>query len=272
MKKGKLVLITGASRGIGFQMVKQLSEMQLTVYALIRNSAKAPELLELAKNRTNIKVLELDLSHTDLRKKIQNIFQDLDLNIDFLIHGAARIVFGHIETINEKELKDAFNTNFFSAVELTNFFLPYMRKRKQGHILFLNTTSTFQHQEIYPAYSATKAALESVAISLGRTLKSVPIHVTNVILSATNTDIAERSLEWGSALDGEENPYKEQAEKDLKILKHVLSQGESPQAVAEQVIKLMWNPTNQIRDVVTDRARKAVEDHFMNPREKFCEN
>ncbi|XP_041943462.1 C-factor-like [Alosa sapidissima] len=130
------VLITGANRGLGLEMVKQLAEMPCPgrrIFACCRdpNAPKAQSLQELAKKHPGvIHVIRLDVadlsSIQESAKQVGSVLGKDGLNL--LVNNAAMAPYDNTQTAKLKDLQDTFQTNVIGTMMVTKEFLPYLRE------------------------------------------------------------------------------------------------------------------------------------------------
>ncbi|CEG63990.1 hypothetical protein RMATCC62417_01041 [Rhizopus microsporus] len=130
-----IYVVTGTSRGLGLEFVKQLSAKGNTVFACARNPDQAEELKKLVDNK---KVYSIKLDTTNeqsLKSAVDEISKHAPNGIDVLINNAGiALSWKSIKETNKDELMKTFETNVAGVVETTNTFLPLLRKRGQEHI------------------------------------------------------------------------------------------------------------------------------------------
>ncbi|MCS6832569.1 MAG: SDR family oxidoreductase [Flammeovirgaceae bacterium] len=183
------VLITGASRGIGFQTALRLSENPLLqIYALARNSQKLRELAQRAVHK-NIHILEFDLAADDCSK----ISQWLDgLTINVLINNAAVLINKSFFDTSIEEWHRVFEINLFSIVKIINLLKDKFDKTKKSHILNIGSMGGFQGSTKFAglsAYSVSKGALSVLTECLSVELLSENIAVNCLALGAVQTEM-----------------------------------------------------------------------------------
>ena len=159
----KVVLITGCSSGFGNITSKLLAENGYKVYAGIRNKKD----LQILKSIKNLKPILLDITWTQskINKTVSEIINK-EKQIDVLINNAGFALLGLSANLTERELKDQFETNFFGQFKITISVLQYMRKRKSGLVIMVNSISGIVSTAFYGAYSASKFALDGFTTAL----------------------------------------------------------------------------------------------------------
>jgi 3-oxoacyl-[acyl-carrier protein] reductase len=191
------ILITGASKGIGFEMVKQLSENPNTlVIAVSRNIAPLTKLID-QKNTHSILPVKADITSSIDQKKIVKIIKALGLKIDILINNAGEIVNKPFEKISTKELKSVYNTNVFGPFTLIQSLLPLFNKKNKSHIVNISSMGGFQGSSKFPglsAYSSSKSALSGLTECLAEELKPKNISVNCLAIGAVQTEMLSKAF------------------------------------------------------------------------------
>ena len=191
----KVAFISGANRGIGFETAKKLAETGVKVILGSRDLNKGQE----AVKRLRSIGIETDLTQYDAFDKNapQQVFDyisDKYKKLDILINNAGVLLTNDIfvinsSTVSDKDLKDTFQTNFFSVISLTQKLLPLIKKSEAGRIVNVSTilSSLTLHSAkdspISPAkelaYNASKTALNAFTIHLALELKDTNIKVNS---------------------------------------------------------------------------------------------
>jgi len=171
------ILITGASRGIGRELINRYKGNK--IYAVARN-------VNNLKNLENVYPIELDLLDFD---KIKKVFSNLDVSFDLVILNAG-ISLAHSNSFpNFKDLKKVFDINFFSNHILLEEILPKMKK---GKIVFISSLASIVASPTSLAYSASKRALNSYAQSLSG-LVYPNIKVITILPGFIKTDMTAKN-------------------------------------------------------------------------------
>jgi NAD(P)-dependent dehydrogenase (short-subunit alcohol dehydrogenase family) len=171
MSSQKVVLITGASSGVGQSTARLLSQTGYKVFGTSRNPAAAAAI-------PNVKMLALDVtSEHSVVACVKAVANDAG-RIDVLVNNAAYELAGALEEISIEEAKAQFETNFFGVVRMVNAVLPYMRQQKQGQIINVSSLSGVSSIPFMGIYSASKFALEGYTDALRMEVKPFNIHVS----------------------------------------------------------------------------------------------
>jgi len=164
--KNKVVVITGASQGIGKHLALEFARRGAITIICARSVKRLKEVELTAKHENgNVFSVVLDVtSEISVRSTVNKVIKKYG-RIDVLVNNAGVGLFETIAKSKREDIKKVFDTNFFGPLSLMQFVLPHMRKRKQGMIVNISSAiskySLF-HQGIY---AASKAALERITES-----------------------------------------------------------------------------------------------------------
>ena len=172
MIKGRKVLVTGSSDGIGRSITLSLLKSGAKVIGLARDHSKFnPETKNYIKYKTDFSNEEILLN--TITKIIKN-HKDLDC----LVSNAGFGKFGNLETFSAKEINDFIFTNLTSHMILTNKILPHLKKIRKGNIIFIGSESALKGGKNGSLYSAAKFGLRGFSQSIREESCSKNIHVS----------------------------------------------------------------------------------------------
>ena len=192
MKHDKVILITGASSGIGFDAAQTLARQGHKVYA----AARRVELMEPLK-ADGVQILKMDVTdEASMQQGVNEVIQ-AEGKIDVLINNAGYGFFGAIETVPLEEARRQVEVNVFGLARLTQLVLPQMRQQGSGRII--NTSSIAGKMVFYMGgwYNVTKYSVEAFSDALRMEMKPFGIDVVMIEPGAIKTDwgiIAARHL------------------------------------------------------------------------------
>lgn len=196
MKNEKVILITGASSGIGFDAAQTLAQQGHRVFA----AARRTELMEPLK-AYGVHVIKMDVTdERSMQDGVETLIQAMG-HIDVLINNAGYGYFGAIENVPMEEARRQLEVNVFGLARLTQLVLPYMRQQKSGRII--NTSSIAGKMVFYMGgwYNITKYSVEAFSDALRMEMKPYGIDVVMIEPGAIKTDwgiIAARHLKESS--------------------------------------------------------------------------
>ncbi len=170
-----VVLITGASSGIGYSTVVQLHSKGYKVYAAARRLEAMQSLSD-----KGVHLVALDLTSETSIQQCVNTIINKEQRIDVLINNAGYGCYGSVEDTNMKEAKLQFEVNLFGLAHLTQLILPYMRECKKGKIINVSSIAGKIYMPFGAWYHASKHALEGWSDCLRIELK--PFNIKVVII------------------------------------------------------------------------------------------
>lgn len=231
----KVVLITGASSGIGKAIATHLAEKGCTVYGTSRKAQKEAEV--------PFTFLELDvLDRTTIDKAVAIIIEK-EGRIDVLINNAGKGITGPIEDTPIEEMKSNFNTNVFGPIAVIQSVLPHMRTQKSGHIINITSIAGYMGLPFRGIYSASKGALELVTEAISMEVKQFGIQVVNVAPGDFATNIAAGRYHTPVY---EHSAYKEKYAENLALMDAHVTKGADPQLMASAIEKIIHTRTPRI--------------------------
>lgn len=192
MSSSKTLLITGVSSGFGRALAQEALAAGHRVIGTVRSEQARRDSEALAPNQSIGRVLDV----TDF-DAIDGVIAELEANIgpiDVLVNNAG---YGHEGVLEESPLdamRQQFDVNVFGAVAVLKAVLPYMRKRRRGHIINITSMGGFITLPGIAYYCGSKFALEGITEVLGKEVKPFGIAVTAVEPGSFRTDWAGRSM------------------------------------------------------------------------------
>lgn len=224
--KKQVVVITGATSGIGKITANFLQQKNYVVYSLSRR------LLE----DKNINYISCDVTDRQQVKKAISQVLEKENTIDILINNAGFGISGSIENQNIDEIKNIFNVNFLGAVNITQEVLPIMRKQGFGRIINTSSVASIFPIPFQSFYCATKASLDIWAKTLRLEVKNFNIQVCNILVGDTKTgftSVRQKSLaDKGTVYEDIVKNSVEKMEKDEQ-------KGKDPITVAKTIYLLI---------------------------------
>jgi NAD(P)-dependent dehydrogenase (short-subunit alcohol dehydrogenase family) len=187
------VVITGASTGIGFELVKKFAENpKNAVYAIVRTEHQVAQFSHISSNI--IPVIQ-DLNTNDLIT-FKNVFTRVP-HVDILINNAGVLVKKSFFELDDDEWQHMFNVNVFSAVRIIKYLLPLMGINAPTHIVNIGSMGGVQGSHKFAglsAYSASKSALIGLTESLAEEFKNKNIYVNCLALGAVQTKMLHQAF------------------------------------------------------------------------------
>jgi NAD(P)-dependent dehydrogenase (short-subunit alcohol dehydrogenase family) len=192
MSSSKIFLITGVSSGFGRALAQEALAAGHVVVGTVRNEQARREFEALARAKAVGRLLDVTGFTT-----IDGVVAELEANVgpvDVLVNNAG---YGHEGVLEESPLDDMrkqFDVNVFGAVAMMKATLPYMRRRRRGHILNITSMGGFITLPGIAYYCGSKFALEGISEVLAKEVKPFGIAVTAVAPGSFRTDWAGRSM------------------------------------------------------------------------------
>jgi len=186
----KNVIITGTSRGIGFELAQLFAKNNYQVLALSRNS----EPLE-ALNQKNITTISVDLSHENDFKKVITFVSSNWKTVDILINNAGKLINKPFKDLTTSDFLEVYKVNVFGVAELTRQLLPYFSKG--SHVVNISSIGGIQGSLKFPglaAYSSSKGALLTLTELLAEEYKEQQIAFNALALGAVQTEMLEEAF------------------------------------------------------------------------------
>jgi uncharacterized protein len=228
--KGKNIIITGASGGIGAEMARLAAQQGANLVLLARSMDKLQSLkTELEQsNKVSVIVRSLDVANTEAVRKVFNEILAEIGHVDILVNNAGFGVFRHAHEANLDEIKAMFEVNVIGLMTCTSLVLPSMRQRGKGHIINIASQAGKIATPKSSVYSATKHAVLGYTNSLRMELRELGIFVTAVNPGPIATNFFEIADEQGTY---------------VRNIKNFMLQ---PEYVAKQVVERMMTNTREI--------------------------
>ncbi len=189
----KVIFVTGASRGFGELIVEQALAQGHSVVATARNPRT---IVERFGDHPNVLAVALDVTddaqaHAAAMAAIERFGR-----IDVLINNAGYGLLGAVEEATAKEIEAVYRTNVFGLLAVTRAVLPYMRRRRSGHVINFSSIGGYAAAAGFGVYCSTKFAVEGLTEALAQELQPLGIHATVVEPGAFRTDFLDpKSLE-----------------------------------------------------------------------------
>jgi short-subunit dehydrogenase len=185
------IVITGASRGLGFSMAEAFAKEGHDLYLTARDEIKLYHALESLMSRfpdQTIRAKAFDLGLKQGAMDFGNWVLGLGVNPDILINNAGTFEPGGVIDEPDGQLEKMLNVNLLGAYHLTRVFLPSLMKRKSGHIFNISSIAALQAYHNGGSYSISKFALSGFSKNLREELKPYSIKVTCIYPGAVYTD------------------------------------------------------------------------------------
>ena len=224
----KIILVTGASSGIGKGIATFLSEKEYIVYG----TSRIPK----DENNFTFKLIALDVLKIESIKTAVQFIIEKEGRLDILINNAGMGITGPIEETPTDEMRAVFNTNLFGAIDVMKAVLPQMREQKSGTIINITSIAGYMGLPFRGVYSATKGALELVTEATSMEVKSFGINVVNAAPGDFATNIA--AGRYHAPVLGN-SAYREKYQGNLDLMDAHVNTGKNPREMAEKVYEII---------------------------------
>lgn len=185
------ILITGTSKGIGYDAALLLARAGHEVIATMRNPSASDLEKVAAKARLTVTVLPMDV---DDDASVKGVFGDLGASIDVLVNNAGIYSINAVEDESLDQFRRVMETNYFGAVRCIKQVLPFMRERGSGCIVNITSVAGRIAFGATSAYNASKFALEAFSECLAQEVKGFGVRVAVVEPGIIDTPMATTNL------------------------------------------------------------------------------
>lgn len=222
-QKNRVIVLTGGSSGIGLASVKLFVSKGDIVYELSRSGSSFE----------GVKHLFCDVTKEDtVQEAIQTVIKEQG-HIDVLINNAGFGISGPIEFTKTEDAKKQFDVNFFGALNVVKAVVPFMREKQKGRIVFVSSVAAIFSIPFQSFYSAAKAAMNSLTLSLANELRPFHISVCALLPGDVSTGFTknrEKSIEGADIYT--------RLEKSVATMEHDETHGMSPDKMANKLYKI----------------------------------
>jgi NAD(P)-dependent dehydrogenase (short-subunit alcohol dehydrogenase family) len=243
MSDQRVVLITGASSGIGQSAARLLAQRGYNVFGSSRNPTVAIGI-------PGVEMVALDVRADDsVRACVESVFSR-NGHIDVLINNAGYELAGALEELSLEEARTQFETNFFGVVRMVNAVLPIMRRQQDGQIINVSSLAGLSSIPFMGIYSASKFALEGYTEALRHEVKPFNIHVSMAEPAFLKTPMVQhRQIGAGRMIE-----YGAWRERALRAIRTHEERGPGPELVAETLLEIMSSHAPRLRYLVGRQA------------------
>jgi len=231
----KVVLITGASSGIGKSIATFLTNKGFIVYGTSRNPKNIDEYL--------FKLIALDVTKKETIQKAVETVVENEGRLDILINNAGMGITGAVEETPVNEMKAVFDTNFYGVVDCLQIAAPYLRKNKESLIINVTSIAGYMGLPFRGVYSSVKGALKILTESLNMEMQQFGIDVVSVAPGDFATNIAAGRYHT-PVFDN--SPYKEVYQRNLDLMDAHVEDGKDPEVMAKAVLKIINSKKRKI--------------------------
>jgi short-subunit dehydrogenase len=237
----KVVLITGASSGMGKATAQLLLQNGYTVYGAARRVEKMDDL-----KKAGAHILQMDVSDdASMQRGIAEMMR-VEKRIDILINNAGFGSFGSMEDVPISEARYQLEVNVFGLARLTQLVLPHMRAQRSGKIVNITSTGGKLSSPLAGWYHASKYAAEALSDSLRMEVKQFGIQVIIIEPGAIQSEWSDISMQGLQAVS-KGKAYSPLAEKIVAVSKKVAPKSAEPDVIARLILKSVTARNPKIR-------------------------
>lgn len=185
----KNIIITGTSRGIGYELALQFANAGHQVLAISRKTPQA--LIE----NNNITCLSVDLSNENDLTSVENFLANSWKKVDIIIHNAGSLISKPFAELSQSDFENVYKVNVFGVANLTRIALPYLQKG--SHVVTISSMGGIQGSMKFPglaAYSSSKGAVITLSELLAEEYKEQGIAFNVLALGAVNTEMLQEAF------------------------------------------------------------------------------
>ncbi|EHJ53364.1 oxidoreductase [Streptococcus macacae] len=233
MSNKKVILVTGASSGMGKLSAQDLIKAGHIVYCVARSVDKMKDLEQIGGH-----VMKMDVTNeADIEAVVAKVIKEQG-RIDVLWNNAGYGLYGPVEDLSMEKVQQQFEVNVYGVARLTKAVLPYMREKREG--LILNTSS--MGGKIYTPlgawYHATKHAIEGFSDCLRIELKEFNIKVVVLEPGMINTGFTQ-GVRDNFSFESQNGPYKTVVNAYIKAMENPPMKGSDPKVISNTVLKII---------------------------------
>lgn len=253
MDSKKVVLITGASSGMGEQSALLLAKKDFIVYA----GSRTPQNIN-TNNLENLIPIKLDITKSSNIKKSINTIIKNHKKIDILINNAGYGLVSTVEDLDEQEMFEQYNINVFGLLRVCKEAIPFMRKQNSGVIINISSFLGKIGLPLLTLYNSSKYAVEGITDSLRYELSEFNIRVHSVMPGFFNTDFARKNLVTNFSTFDKNSPYSKIVNKLAPVIVEQINQGNDPKEVAFIIKEIIENKNFKARVTIGEKAKKFL--------------
>ncbi|MCB1510953.1 MAG: SDR family oxidoreductase [Hyphomicrobiaceae bacterium] len=224
---GKVVIVIGASSGMGALIATRLAGLGHSVFGASRSAPETP-------GYSNLK---LDVTSDASVAAALDTVRKTAGRIDAIVHCAGISIAGSLEDTTVEEAKSLFDTNYFGAVRVTRAALPVMRAQGYGQIMLVGSIGGLIGLPFIGHYSASKFALDGFMQALRTEIRPFGVDATVIHPGDYKTAIAANQI--NAACANESSPYAQVCKRTVDLYTANVDAAPEPKAVADLIVRLL---------------------------------
>ncbi len=235
----KVVLITGASSGMGKLTSEFLSQNGYIVYAGTRDKSQT-------NMDTSPKSIYIDVTKTDTINSAVDLIIQNEGKIDVLVNNAGYGLLSTVEDGTDEEMFNQFDVNVFGLLKVTRAVLPYMREAKSGVIINISSFLGKMGLPLLAHYNASKYAVEGIVDSLRFEMLPFNVRVHSIQSGLFGTNFVKNGLVANAKTTAEDSPYSNLVAHFVPIVAKAINEGPNPQPIADAVKNIIEDENSKI--------------------------
>ncbi|MBL4667668.1 MAG: SDR family oxidoreductase [Flavobacteriales bacterium] len=194
------ILITGASKGIGFEVVKQFTKnTDNKIIALSRDKELLQNLKKVCETEFNNKIYvhSIDFLSNSLSEDLDKILLEHKYHFDIIINNAGYLINKPFSETTKQEIRNTYQTNVFAPITILQAVFPLLDNKKHCHIINIGSMGGYQGSVKFPGlsiYSSSKAALANLTECLAEEYKEKQITINCLALGSVQTEMLNNAF------------------------------------------------------------------------------
>lgn len=237
MNNQSVVLISGASSGIGRACAEHLQQCGYRVYGTSRNPKSYPG--------APFELIQMDVDDDKSVQKAVNLVMEREGRLDVVVNNAGIGFAGAVEETSAEEGRAQLETNFFGAVRMCRAVLPIMRRQQGGLIVNISSIGGLIGIPFQAFYSASKFAIEGLSEALR--METRPFGIRVVLIEPGDHRTGFTANRRRTSQSTESTVYAERMNKALAVMEHDEQNGPSPEKIARLLERIIKTPNPRLR-------------------------
>ena len=234
---GKVAVITGASRGIGYSIAKRFAEQGMIVYDISRTAVEHEEIK---------KSFSCDVNDFDKMEQILQEIVEIEKKIDIFVNNAGFGIAGAVEYSKKENIYKQVDTNLSAVIALSGLAVKYLKQSK-GKLINISSVGGIMPLPYQATYSATKAGVEVFSRALANEVAGYGVKVSSILPGDTKTGFTSARVVENDIKDEKQ---RQNIEKTLKKIANDEQKGMSPDSVAKVAVKIAKKKNPPLRVTV----------------------
>ncbi len=249
----KVVLITGASSGMGKASALYLAQKGYRVYAATRTPHKLDTYAH-----PNLFPLTFDITNrSSVQSGVDSIVKQ-EGGVDILVNNAGYGLLSTVEDVKEEQMQAQFDVNVFGLLRTTQAVISYMRHKRNGVIINISSFLGKIGLPLFTLYNASKYAVEGITDSLRYELSEFGIRVHSVLPGFFDTNFARDNLIINEATVSKDSAYARIVASLTPTITNQINNGNDPYSVAKLIDEIIQDPHFPARVTIGDKAKKFI--------------